>query len=146
MPNEPIRRSDIPAWDCYQLLEEQRVGRLTIIENGYPVAIPVSYRMAGDQADRRIVVRTAPETTLAQYEGRASFEVDHIDEQARTAWSVIARGMLHKLFGGDELPDPQPWLIDGRHQWLAISVVAVSGRRFIGRPADEGPGLEWRFA
>jgi uncharacterized protein len=146
MTSERIHRSEIPAWDCHQLLDEQRVGRLAIIENGYPVAIPVSYRLAGTQADRRVVIRTAPSTTIAQYEGHSSLEIDHIDEKDRTAWSVIARGTLHKLFGGDGLPDPQPWLIDGRQQWLALSIVSVSGRRFVGRPSEDGSGLEWSHA
>jgi hypothetical protein len=37
-------------------------------------------------------------------------------------------------------------VIDGRHQWLAIAVIATSGRRFVGLPAGDGLGLEWRFA
>lgn len=145
MEQERMHRSEIPAWDCYQLLDEQRVGRLGIVENGYPVAIPVSYRLTGGPSDRRIVIRTAPGTTIAEYEGRASLEVDQIDEREKTAWSVIARGNLHRLFGDDTFPDPEPWLIEGRHLWLAISVVAVSGRRFVGRQAEDGSGLEWGF-
>lgn len=146
MAAERINRSEIPAWECYQLLDEQRVGRLAIIENGYPVAIPVSYALAGTPEDRRLVFRTGPGTTIAQYDGHSSLEVDHIDERQKTAWSVIARGTLHKHFGGDPLPDPQPWVIDGRHQWLTLSVVAVSGRRFVGQAAEDGSGLEWRDA
>jgi hypothetical protein len=145
MENERILRSEIPAWDCFQLLDEQRVGRLGILENGYPVAIPVSYRLVGSPSDRRIVIRTAPSTTIAQYEGRASLEVDHIDEREKTAWSVIARGNLHRLLGDDTFPDPQPWLIEGRHLRLGLSIVAVSGRRFIARQAEDGSGLEWRL-
>lgn len=145
MANERIHRSEIPAWDCYELLDGQRVGRLAIIEHGYPVAIPVSYRVAGPPSDRRIVIRTSPSTTIAQHEGRASLEVDHIDEHEKSAWSVIARGTLHRLVGEDSLPDPQPWLIEGRQQWLALDVVAVTGRRFLGRPAGAGTGVEWRF-
>jgi nitroimidazol reductase NimA-like FMN-containing flavoprotein (pyridoxamine 5'-phosphate oxidase superfamily) len=145
MENERMLRSEIPAWDCFQLLDEKRIGRLGILENGYPVAIPVSYRLAGPPSDRCIVIRTAPSTTIAQYEGRASLEIDHIDEREKTAWSVIARGNLHRLFGNDEFPDPQPWLIEGRHLRLALSIVAVSGRRFVGRQSDEGSGLEWRL-
>ena len=145
MANERMHRSQIPAWDCFQLLDEHRVGRVAIIEHGYPLAIPVSYRLTGTHADRRIVIRTAPSTTMAQYEGRASLEVDYIDERERTAWSVIARGTLHRVVGDDTLPDPQPWLIEGRHQWLALDVVAVSGRRFVGRPAGDGSRLVWRF-
>ena len=145
MSNESVHRSEIPAWDCYQLLDEHRTGRLGIIEHGYPIAIPISYRLAGTPSERRIVVRTAPNTTIAQYEGRASLEIDQIDERDKTAWSVIARGTLHRLYGDDMFPDPQPWLIEGRQQWLALDVVAVSGRRFVARPAGDGVGFQWRF-
>ena len=55
MANESVHRSEIPAWDCYQLLDEHRTGRLGIIEHGYPIAIPVSYRLAGTPSERRIV-------------------------------------------------------------------------------------------
>jgi uncharacterized protein len=146
MTDQHLSRSVIPAWECYRLLEQHRVGRLAIIEAGYPVSIPVSYRLSGTPAGQRIVFRTAPSAIIAQYEGRASLEVDHIDEQAKSAWSVIARGTLHRLFGDGTVPDPQPWLIEGRDQWLALEVVAVSGRRFVGRPTGEGAGLQWRFA
>jgi hypothetical protein len=145
MTNESVHRSEIPAWDCYQLLDEHRTGRLGIIEHGYPIAIPVSYRLAGTPSERRIVIRTAPNTTIAQYEGRASLEIDQIDEQDKSAWSVIARGTLHRLYGDEAFPDPQPWLIVGRQQWLALDVVAVSGRRFVARPASDGEGFQWGF-
>ena len=145
MTNESVHRSEIPAWDCYQLLDEHRTGRLGIIEHGYPIAIPVSYRLAGTSSERRIVVRTAPNTTIAQYEGRASLEIDQIDETDKAAWSVIARGTLHRLYGDETFPDPQPWLIVGRQQWLALDVVAVSGRRFVARPAGDGEGFQWGF-
>ena len=145
MTDQHLCRSVIPAWECYRLLSEQRVGRLAIIESGYPIPIPVSYRLSGTPSDHRIVFRTAPSTTIAQYEGRASLEVDHIDEQEKSAWSVIARGDLHRVFGDDTAPDPEPWLIDGRDQWLALDVVDVSGRRFVGLPVGEGSGTQWRF-
>ena len=38
-------------------------------------------------------------TTLHAELGRASLEVDHIIEQEKSAWSVIARGNLHHLSG-----------------------------------------------
>jgi uncharacterized protein len=145
MTDQRLCRSVIPAWECHRLLCQQRVGRLAIIEGGYPISIPISYRLSGTPSERRIVFRTAPNTTIAQYEGRASLEVDHINEQAKSAWSVIARGTLHRLFDDGTLPDPQPWLIEGRDQWLALDVVAVSGRRFVGLPAGGDSGLQWRF-
>jgi nitroimidazol reductase NimA-like FMN-containing flavoprotein (pyridoxamine 5'-phosphate oxidase superfamily) len=44
-------RSMIPAWECYELLSQQRVGRLGIIEYGSPISIPVSYRLTGTHSD-----------------------------------------------------------------------------------------------
>jgi hypothetical protein len=150
MAADRMHRYEIPAWDCYQLLEEHNVGRLAIIEHGYPLALPVSYRISGTHgpnAGRRIVFRTAPATTMGGYEGLASLEIDRIDEQEKAAWSVVARGTLHHLVGGeDEHPDPEPWLVDGRDRWMALDVVAVSGRRFVGRPASAGSTrVVWRF-
>ena len=145
MSNARMHRSEIPAWDCYRLLGEHRVGRLGIIEHGYPIALPVSYLLMGANGERRIVIRTSPGATIAQHSGRASLELDHINEKEKSAWSVIARGTLHRLVEDETPPDPEPWLVEGRHQWLALDIIAVSGRRFVGRPAGEGFGLEWRF-
>ena len=145
MADQPLCPLVIPAWECYRLLGQQRVGRLAIIEGGYPIPIPVSYRLSGTPSEHRIVFCTAPSTAIAQYEGRASLEVDHIVEQEKSAWSVIARGILHRLFADGTVPDPQPWLIEGRDQWLALDVNDVSGRRFVGLPAGEGDGIQWRF-
>lgn len=145
MTNEHMYRSDLSASDCYSLIDRQRIGRLAIIEYGYPVAIPVGHRLTGSRSNRRVVIRTAPSTTIAQYEGPASLQVDLIDERERTAWSVIARGTLHRIVGDETLPDPQPWVIEGRHQWVALDIVAVSGRCFAGRPTRDNAGLEWRF-
>ena len=144
MTDQHMYRWVVPAWECYRLLYQHRVGRLAIVEGGYPISIPVSYRLSGTPAEQRIVFRTAPTTTIAQYEGRASLEVDDINEQTKSAWSVIARGALHRLFGDSTVPDPQPWLLEGRDHWLALDVMAVSGRRFVGLPG-EGSAIQWRF-
>jgi hypothetical protein len=145
MDDQHLCRVVMPAWECYRLLGEQRVGRLAIIENGYPIPIPISYRLSGTPSEHRIVFRTSPSTTMAQYHGRAALEVDHINEQEKSAWSVIVRGTLHRLFGDGTVPDPRPWLIEGRDLWLALDVVDVSGRRFVSLPAGEGSGIQWRF-
>jgi hypothetical protein len=145
MTDRHLHRVMIPAWECYRLLGQERIGRLAIIESGYPIPIPVNFRLSGTPTAHRIVFRTAPSTTMAQYEGHASLEVDHINVEEKSAWSVIARGTLHHLFVDGTAPDPQPWLIEGRDQWLALDVADVSGRRFVGLPAGEGSGIQWRF-
>lgn len=141
-----VQRFEIPVWECYDLLGGRNVGRLCVIDHGYPLAFPINYRMAGGDPGPSIVLRTSPHTIIARHEGPVSLEVDDIDEAQRTAWSVIARGLLRRVSGPHQLPDPEPWLDDGRHTWLVLEVNAVSGRRFEGRPGSSGFAVEWHLA
>lgn len=141
-----MERFELQAWECDSLLRSQHIGRLCVIDHGYPLALPVNYRTVGSGADSQVVVRTAPGTLLGRYDGPASFEVDDIDEAARTAWSVIVRGMLRHVSGAHELPDPEPWLTVDRHHWMVLSPVAMSGRRFVGTTGSDGFTVEWELA
>jgi hypothetical protein len=138
-----VQRYDIPTWECYDLVAGCTIGRLCIIDHGYPLAFPVNFRLSGSGTERRIVVRTGPQTLLAAHEGPVSFEVDEIDQEQRTAWSVIIRGTLRKIGGPHQLPDPEPWISEGRHQWLVVDATAVSGRRFVARTTNDGYSVEW---
>lgn len=138
-------RFELQTWECLSLLRTQHIGRLCIIDHGFPLALPVNFRVVGTEGESQVVVRTAPSTLLGRYDGPASFEVDHIDEVAREAWSVILRGQLRKVSGAHGLPDPEPWLGSDRHQWLRLDATAITGRRFIGRPGDDGYAVEWEL-
>jgi nitroimidazol reductase NimA-like FMN-containing flavoprotein (pyridoxamine 5'-phosphate oxidase superfamily) len=142
---ERMDRSQIPAWECYELLASEHLGRVTVVDHEYPLALPMNYQLVGEGNERRIVLRTSPESTIGRYEGRASLEIDHIDPDGRAAWSVIARGHLHRLVGEQVTASPHPWLLAGRDQWMAIDIVAVSGRRFVGRRRDAESHVEWTF-
>jgi nitroimidazol reductase NimA-like FMN-containing flavoprotein (pyridoxamine 5'-phosphate oxidase superfamily) len=138
-------RSEIPAWECLALVRHQQIGRVCIIDHGVPLTFPVNYRLIGSDQESQVVIRTAPATLIGQYEGPASFEVDQIDVGQRRAWSVILRGKLRRISGAHELPDPEPWLADNRHQWLVLDVAAISGRRFVGVPTQDGFSVDWQF-
>lgn len=138
-----VQRFELQTWECQSLLQEQTVGRICIIDHGCPVALPISYKLIGNERESHIVIRTAPGTLIGRYEGPSSLEVDHIDVDGRKAWSVIVRGKLRQLSGAHGLPDPGPWLTDDRHTWLVLDVSATSGRRFTGRVTDDGYSVEW---
>jgi nitroimidazol reductase NimA-like FMN-containing flavoprotein (pyridoxamine 5'-phosphate oxidase superfamily) len=140
-----MERFELQAWECDSLLRSQQVGRMCIIDHGYPLALPVNYRPVGPEPSTPLVIRTAPDTLIGRYEGPASLEVDVIDEAARTAWSVIVRGALRHVTGTD-LPDPEPWFTVGRHHWMLLAPVSMTGRRFIGIPNPDGSGVEWSAA
>ena len=141
-----MERFELQAWECGTLLRSQHVGRMCVIDHGYPLALPVNYRTIGDDGVMQIVIRTAPGTLLGRYEGLASLEVDVVDEVARAAWSVIVRGTLRHVSGAHGLPDPEPWLTIDRHHWMVLAPSAMSGRRFADKPGDDGFSVEWELA
>ena len=68
-----------------------------------PVAVPVNYRMLGDD----VVFRTGEETSLAAAAARqpVSFEVDHLDDALREGWSVLVSGHAHVVSDTAELAE-----------------------------------------
>jgi hypothetical protein len=139
------QRFELPKWECFSLLRNEGIGRLCIVDHGYPVAFPVNYSMQGVDDSISAVVRTAPGTVMGQYEGLASLEVDHIDLTAGTAWSVIVRGNLHRVVGTHQLPDPEPMLTEGRDRWVELVPTAVTGRRFTVKVSPDGFPVEWQL-
>jgi len=143
-----VSRSEMPDWECQRLLGEATIGRLCVIDDGYPLAFPVNYQQvvsANPQGGSRhlLVVRTSPGAALARCEGLASLETDQIDPVSRRAWSVIARGRLRRTSGIHDLPDPGPWIDDGRSQWVVLEVTATSGRRFQASTSADGYVVDW---
>ncbi len=134
----------LPRHECVELLESHPVGRLCIIDHGYPLAFPVNYRLVHDPDGDLIVVRTSSDSSLARYEGPSSMEVDWISPDCRHAWSVIAHGHLRRAHGAPDLPDPQPLIDERRHQWLVLDVASISGRRFRSAPAADHFSVDWQ--
>ncbi len=144
-------RFELPRWECLELLKAETVGRMCVVEHDHPVAFPINYRVLHthvDEADEqiRIIVRTAADTSVARYEGPASFEVDQIADDRRSAWSVIVRGGLRRVVGQHELPDTYPLLSDGRNQWMVLNVTSISGRRFTSHAPVDDFSVEWQTA
>lgn len=146
MREKQVNPVEVPAWDAVELLRNQHTGRLCVIDHDTPIALPVSYRLDGTGTDVRIVMRCAPDGLLARYQGPASFEVDHIEQEQGRAWSVLARGPLRHAIGDPDLPDPTPWVAGDRHRWLVLDVRALSARRFSARPSDGGFAVDWTVA
>ncbi len=139
-------RIELMTRECVELLQTASIGRMCIIEHGYPLAIPINYRLVRTEHGARAVVRTAPYSSLGRYEGPASLEVDDVSMAQGKAWSVIVRGNLRRVHGEHELPDPHPLLDFGRDQWMVLEPSAWSGRRFIVQQSDDGQVVDWQMA
>ena len=123
--------------ECWERLADEEFGRLAYHLTDEVHIAPVNY--AVDQG--RIVFRTAEGSKLlgVVMDDDVAFEIDHVDDEAELAWSVIARGHA-RLLEGQAARDAdnlrlRPWVAEGKHNVVAVSVSEVSGREFhLARP------------
>lgn len=86
--------------ECLHLLGTRSVGRVAYTERALPSIRPVNYALVG----RHIVLRTRVDGLAARLDGQVvAFEVDDVDPELRTGWSVVATGSARVLRDPDEL-------------------------------------------
>jgi uncharacterized protein len=125
---------DLSSDECFRLLAAASVGRLVYQDDLGPVAVPVNYGMAG----QNIVFRVeGGAKRAAMQQPMLAFEVDHLDEDRKSGWSVLVRGVgaevdlerVPALLRTMDGHFPTPWA-DGIHNvWLQIVPHTVTGRR-----------------
>lgn len=130
---------DIPLQECLELLTGTFVGRIGGLAKGKPFIFPVNYVLD----DQTVVFRTAPGTKLdgAGF-GRVAFEIDGIDDAAKTGWSVIVQGVGTEITEmldaySEKLRELEvvPWVPGDKAHWVAIQPESISGRRLTRRSA-----------
>jgi Pyridoxamine 5'-phosphate oxidase len=142
----PATAHQLPTWECLELLQDHGIGRLCLVDGGYPIAVPINYRLLTGDAGAHLVVRTLPDSMVGRYRGPCALEVDEIDLAHGRAWSVIARGSVQPAHRSHALPDPMPIVAGNRDRWMVIDVAVVSGRRFVLAEAADGCSVEWQLA
>ena len=120
--------------ECLSLLAGKRIGRLGIVDGGEPLVLPITYALDGEG----IVFRTGAGSKLdASRGGPACFEVDEIDEDHQSGWSVVLRGHLHEVTKYDQAEldrldgAVEPWVGD-RPSTVSLRPWSVTGRRLRG--------------
>ena len=118
--------------ECLGLLTSARVGRVVISISAMPVALPVNYRLL----DGKVFFFTGQGMSLhaALHNAVVGFEVDSVDEDAETGWSVLAIGHASEV--NDEATVAaarraglRAWASDDRSRLIAVDPEVVSGRR-----------------
>lgn len=138
----PDRLEELDVDTCLGLLSRRHFGRVALTDEHGPVILPVNYTV-----DRGAVVfRTAEGTKLdaAVRAERVAFEVDEVDEAARSGWSVMIRGVLEELVDRGELERLRlqplaPFTGGERERFVRLWSRSISGRR-IEVPDDVPPG------
>jgi nitroimidazol reductase NimA-like FMN-containing flavoprotein (pyridoxamine 5'-phosphate oxidase superfamily) len=117
---------------CLALLEECEVGRVGVVVDGGPEIYPVNFIVEGD----RILFRTAGGGKLRGMEQSPAvcFEVDGIDPDRRTGWSVLVKGRAEVITDAPtarQLAESRLryWAPGQKARWICIQPHAITGRR-----------------
>ncbi|HEY7721486.1 MAG TPA: pyridoxamine 5'-phosphate oxidase family protein [Pedococcus sp.] len=125
--------------ECLQLLATASVGRIAVTRDALPVILPVNFAVDGTS----LVIRTNDGAILkAARAGGAvvAFEVDSLDEEAMTGWSVLVTGTLREISAvsavlrAEQLP-LAPWAGGVRRHFVRITPGLMSGRRLLAEAA-----------
>ena len=135
MPFIVINRSMDPMSrdECLQRLAENQVGRLAVSVHGQPVIFPVNYVLEGDV----VVFRNDPGTKLDSATlARVAFEVDQIDVEQKSGWSVVVQGFGRNITDAVDRPSErrrslplEAWAPGEKEHWVEILEPRISGRR-----------------
>jgi hypothetical protein len=131
--------------ECLRLLavaaKRSSVGRIAVSDS--PGRAPIVHPVNFTYCDRHVLVRLGHGHMAEAATGSlVAFEVDDIDTESQTAWSILARGLARTV---DELEveklahSPDPMVPEPGEIVLAIRVDVLTGRRFPLRPPDTAP-------
>lgn len=115
--------SRLDADECWALVSESVVGRVAWTSPEGISVVPVNFRVVkGD-----IVFHTAQESFLARLAAptEVAFQVDEIDQETATGWSVLVRGLSGPA---DASVSSISWLEGGLTVGLAITARTIAGR------------------
>lgn len=86
--------------ECLELLGHGSLGRVAFTERALPAIRPVNYALLGHQ----VVLRSQVDGLGSRLDGQVvAFEVDEIDAEHGTGWSVVVTGTARLLRSPGEL-------------------------------------------
>lgn len=125
---------ELPTAECVALLESSLLGRIAVFVDGRPEIFPVNH--VYDEVSGAVVFPSNVGTKLwgALHWPWTSFEVDGIDVDGRSGWSVLVVGQA------EEVTDPATvrrallhrrvlWAVGPSTRWVRIVPARMSGRR-----------------
>jgi nitroimidazol reductase NimA-like FMN-containing flavoprotein (pyridoxamine 5'-phosphate oxidase superfamily) len=123
---------EIPEIGCRRHLAQEVFGRVAVLVDGRPQIFPVNYAMDEDN----IVFRTDPGTKLHSIDevGSVAFEIDGVDLERATGWSVVVIGQAQWVTKHGQLERLQrlplvPWAHGERSTFIRIIPRTITGRR-----------------
>jgi nitroimidazol reductase NimA-like FMN-containing flavoprotein (pyridoxamine 5'-phosphate oxidase superfamily) len=130
--------------ECIALLTGKQVGRAVFTERALPAVVPVNFAVHSDA----IVLCTASDTRLASAASRGvlAFQVDDIDPQTRSGWSVVVVGVAELVESSQEQASIRsllrPWAPGTNDVFIRLPLRVVTGRRILATSMSEDPVRE----
>jgi uncharacterized protein len=117
--------------ECLDLLARRFLGRLAYVEDGTPRIIPLNYHLHEGSIHFRMDYGSVLDTINGQ---PVAFEVDAVDAEYHTGWSVVVTGRAEEIWEPQELERARdlplrPWAPGDRAHYVRIQSTAISGRR-----------------
>jgi nitroimidazol reductase NimA-like FMN-containing flavoprotein (pyridoxamine 5'-phosphate oxidase superfamily) len=128
-----VEPQELGPAECRDLLGQSGIGRVALCTARGPQIIPVNYVVDGAS----VVFRTSPYGALgrAAVDARIAIEVDEIDADTESGWSVVASGHGTRVEDEIELGtlrafrDPRPWAGGSRLLYVRLAWDELTGRR-----------------
>ena len=124
---------ELSTLECRDLLGTQEVGRVAVCTPQGPQIMPVNYVVDGAS----LIFRTSPYGVLGRHawNSQIAFQIDHVDTETRSGWSVLATGSGEMIEDAEELAvvrafrNPQPWASGSRLLYVRLAWDELTGRR-----------------
>jgi transcriptional regulator with XRE-family HTH domain len=131
-PDHAPEPEPLTAGECRGYLAQGGIGRIVYLADRGPAAVPVNYRMLGDDIVFRTGARSGPADAAAR--PQVSFEVDHVDDVLAEGWSVLVTGRAEVLtaasdLAGAGLPEIVTWAGGERDCYVRVIPEQITGRR-----------------
>jgi nitroimidazol reductase NimA-like FMN-containing flavoprotein (pyridoxamine 5'-phosphate oxidase superfamily) len=123
--------------ECLDLLARRPVGRVALSRHALPVILPVTYRLVDEDVYFSTV--TGTKSTAVADQTVIAFEVDDIDPDTRTGWSVLVVGVATEIDPGHDIVDRLRAI--GLRSWIgerAVHLVRLRTDRLSGRRLPTG--------
>ena len=130
--------AELPLAECERLLAEHKAGRIGLNAPSGPQILPVTYAY---YAKTIVFRRRRTVCCLLSVATRVAFEIDDIDEERESGWSVLVLGSAERVTREYTLTSlwkdgPVPWAEGTRNLFIMITPDTITGR-IVGQPAAD---------
>jgi nitroimidazol reductase NimA-like FMN-containing flavoprotein (pyridoxamine 5'-phosphate oxidase superfamily) len=129
--------------ECMELVRQEVVGRLGVIVDGRPEIHPVNFAVAGEE----VLIRTDQGTKLrSALRGPVVFEVDRIDPETHTGWSVMLHGTAQLTSAREGRSGSQNRVLRSWREAELPNLLRVVPKRVTGRRISTPTTHRWPHA